>query len=255
MTNAKNTLDIHAAYASAHHTAPVTTITPTTGTTIAQDATEGAAIAKLIKARRAKGIKAFAVDTGVDGMDTRLGALLLKLMSESSSKSGFATKIQLKTNNLDKIDRRDRSDAIWFATNREEANAFNIDSGSRFTTISTLQQAMTKASKLAAKEAAQTETDATDSDSDSDGAETDTDDSVIGGVDTDKTCYNEKDLAQFMMGYAASNNLNVAKIMVEIDAIRVALAQSNANKAAQYQQALVKHSMRIVWGAILIPTN
>ena len=207
-----------------------TTITPTTGTTIKQDAAEGKAIAKLIKARTAKGIKAFAADTAENGMDTRLGTLLLKLMTESSSKSGFATKVQLKTNNLDTIDRRDRSDAIWFATNRAEAIAFNTDNGGRFTTISTLQQAMVKATKEAAKEAAETDTD----DSDQDGSETEADDSVIGGIDTDSSnfTFDENTMAAFIKEQCDQQGINIAKVLIKLDALRIADAATQAKKAA-----------------------
>ena len=228
MKTSTNTLDIHAAAA---------VITPTTGATISEDATEGKAIAKLISNREAKGIKAFAADTGANGMDTRLGNLMVKLSTESSLPTGRPSRQQLETNGLYKVKgvgdsnlRTIRSSALWFVTNRLEAELFNAETGGKFSNIHSLQQAMAKAAKEAAKEAAQTETN--DSDSDSDGAETDTDDSVIGGVDTDETIYNEKELAQFMMGYAASNNLNVAKVMVEIDTIRVALAQNAVMQAA-----------------------
>ena len=168
----------------------VANITPTTGSTISADAMEGHAIAKLIGSREAKGIKAFATDTGTNGMDTRLGNLLIKLSAESALPSGRPSRQQLETNGLYKIKgigNRNliaiRSSALWFATNRVEAELFNLDTGNTFSNIHSLQQAMAKAEKDAAKEA-DTDTD-TDSDSDSDAEETETEDSVIGGVDMD----------------------------------------------------------------------
>ena len=195
MKTATNTLDIFATAkkVNAGKTTmdkTVANITPTTGSTISADAIEGHAIAKLIGSREAKGIKAFATDTGTNGMDTRLGNLLIKLSAESALPSGRPSRQQLETNGLYKIKgigSRNliaiRSSALWFATNRVEAELFNSDTGNTFSNIHSLQQAMAKAEKDAAKEAMEADTDTDDTDTDD--TDTDTDDSVIGGVDMD----------------------------------------------------------------------
>ena len=230
MTNAKNTLDIHAAAAAA-------AITPTTGATISQDATEGKAIAKLISNREAKGIKAFATDTGENGMDTRLGNLMVKLSTESSLPTGRPSRQQLETNGLYKVKgvgdsnlRTIRSSALWFVTNRAEAELFNAETGGKFSNIHGLQQAMAKAEKEAAKEAMKADSDSdTDSDTDSDSDS----DSVIGGLDTD-TCnftHDENTMADAVVEMAKAHGVNLGKLMMRLSAIATQEA-SEAKKAA-----------------------
>jgi len=214
-----------------------TNITPTTGTTISADAIEGHAIAKLIGSREAKGIKAFATDTGTNGMDTRLGNLLIKLSAESALPSGRPSRQQLETNGLYKIKgigNRNliaiRSSALWFATNRVEAELFNSDTGNTFSNIHSLQQAMAKAEKDAAKEAMEADTDTDDTDTDD--TDTDTDDSVIGGVDMNapKTI---NEIATETLGILKSNDFQIADLFVEFTKL-VAQAETIAvNKLAK----------------------
>ena len=212
-------------------------ITKTTGATISQDATEGKAIAKLISNREAKGIKAFATDTGENGMDTRLGNLLVKLSTESNLPTGRPSRQQLETNGLYKVKgvgdsnlRTIRSSALWFVTNRAEAELFNAETGGKFSNIHGLQQAMAKAAKEAAKEEMKTDSDS-DSDSDTD---TDSDsDSVIGGLDTD-TCnftHDENTMAEAVVEMAKAHGVNLGKLMLRLSAIATQEAVK-AKKAA-----------------------
>jgi hypothetical protein len=212
-------------------------ITKTTGATISQDATEGKAIAKLISNREAKGIKAFATDTGENGMDTRLGNLLVKLSTESSLPTGRPSRQQLETNGLYKVKgvgdsnlRTIRSSALWFVTNRAEAELFNTETGGKFSNIHGLQQAMAKAAKEAAKEEMKADSDS-DSDSDTD---TDSDsDSVIGGLDSD-TCnftHDENTMAEAVVEMAKAHGVNLGKLMLRLSAIATKEA-TEAKKAA-----------------------
>jgi hypothetical protein len=209
----------------------VANITPTTGTTISADAMEGHAIAKLIGSREAKGIKAFATDTGTNGMDTRLGNLLIKLSTESALPSGRPSRQQLETNGLYKIKgigNRNliaiRSSALWFATNRVEAELFNLDTGNTFSNIHSLQQAMAKAEKDAAKEAMEADTDTDDTD-------TDTDDSVIGGVDMD-TSKTIEEIATDVLEQLKANDLQIVDLFAALTKV-VAKAETIAvNKLA-----------------------
>ena len=212
-------------------------ITKTTGATISQDATEGKAIAKLISNREAKGIKAFATDTGENGMDTRLGNLLVKLSTESNLPTGRPSRQQLETNGLYKVKgvgdsnlRTIRSSALWFVTNRAEAELFNAETGGKFSNIHGLQQAMAKAAKEAAKEEMKADSDS-DSDSDTD---TDSDsDSVIGGLDTD-TCnftHDENTMAEAVVEMAKAHGVNLGKLMLRLSAIATQEAVK-AKKAA-----------------------
>ena len=211
-------------------------ITKTTGATISQDATEGKAIAKLISNREAKGIKAFATDTGENGMDTRLGNLMVKLSTESSLPTGRPSRQQLETNGLYKVKgvgdsnlRTIRSSALWFVTNRAEAELFNTETGGKFSNIHGLQQAMAKA----AKEAEKLDKMKADSDSDSD-TDTDSDsDSVIGGLDSD-TCnftHDENTMAEAVVEMAKAHGVNLGKLMVRLSAIATQEAVQ-AKKAA-----------------------
>ena len=212
-------------------------ITKTTGATISQDASEGKAIAKLISDREAKGIKAFATDTGENGMDTRLGNLMVKLSTESSLPTGRPSRQQLETNGLYKVKgvgdsnlRTIRSSALWFVTNRAEAELFNTETGGKFSNIHGLQQAMAKAAKEAAKEEMKADTDS-DSDSDTD---TDSDsDSVIGGLDTD-TCnftHDENTMAEAVVEMAKAHGVSLPKLMMRLSAIATQEALE-ARKAA-----------------------
>ena len=218
----------------------ISKITKTTGATISQDATEGKAIAKLISNREAKGIKAFATDTGENGMDTRLGNLMVKLSTESSLPTGRPSRQQLETNGLYKVKgvgdsnlRTIRSSALWFVTNRAEAELFNTETGGKFSNIHGLQQAMAKAAKEAEKlDKMKADTDS-DSDSDSD-TDTDSDsDSVIGGLDSD-TCnftHDENTMAEAVVDMAKAHGVSLPKLMMRLSAIATQEAMK-AKKAA-----------------------
>lgn len=94
-------------------------------------------ICRADKARFKKSIQA-------DGFDTRLGKLLQSLKSEGG--------VQISTNrlrdcNLHKIDRRRRSEALWFVENEKECRQFAKASKKGFTSLTALQRAMKIASK------------------------------------------------------------------------------------------------------------
>ena len=94
-------------------------------------------ICRADKARFKKSIQA-------DGFDTRLGKLLQSLKSEGG--------VQISTNrlrdcNLHKIDRRRRSEALWFVENEKDCRKFAKASKKGFTSLTALQRAMKIASK------------------------------------------------------------------------------------------------------------
>jgi len=87
--------------------------------------------------------------TKANGFDTRLGKLLSELKAQSSLDSGQISRQTLATYHVDKIDRRRRSEALWFVENEVDCRDFIKKSKKGYTSLSALQKAMYKASKEA----------------------------------------------------------------------------------------------------------
>ena len=87
--------------------------------------------------------------TNPKGFDTRLGKLLQQLKAQSTVDSGQISRQTLATYHVDKIDRRRRSEALWFVENEVDCREFMKSSKKGFTSLSALQKAMSKASKEA----------------------------------------------------------------------------------------------------------
>ena len=90
--------------------------------------------------------------TKAKGFDTRLGKLLQQLKAQSTVDSGQISRQTLATYHVDKIDRRRRSEALWFVENEVECRDFIKKSKKGFTSLTALQAAMRKASKEAEAE-------------------------------------------------------------------------------------------------------
>ena len=82
-----------------------------------------------------------------NGFDTRLGKLLQKLKAQSPLDSGQISRQTLATYYVDKIDRRRRSEALWFVENEVEVRDFIKASGFKGSSLTALQAAMRKAAK------------------------------------------------------------------------------------------------------------
>jgi len=93
-------------------------------------------ICKADKARFKKSIQG-------DGFDTRLGKLLQSLKSEGGAKISSQ---RLRDCNIHIIDKRRRSEALWFVENEKECRQFAKTSKKGFTSLTALQRAMKKAS-------------------------------------------------------------------------------------------------------------
>jgi hypothetical protein len=117
------------------------------GTSIQADIAEGKALFDIWKKKESSAKAAFTNDTKAEGFDTRLGNLLLKLQKASSMNGGRISREILATHNLHKIDKRRRSEALWFVKNQSEATAFIETSKKGFTSLTALQAAMRKAAK------------------------------------------------------------------------------------------------------------
>lgn len=85
--------------------------------------------------------------TKAKGFDTRLGKLLQQLKAQSTVDSGQISRQTLATYHVDKIDRRRRSEALWFVENEVECRDFIKKSKKGFTSLTALQAAMRKAAK------------------------------------------------------------------------------------------------------------
>jgi hypothetical protein len=100
---------------------------------------EGFALAKEWKSIT-KGDKArFTKATKADGFDTRLGKLMLKLKAEGGDRISSA---RLKDCGIAGIDKRRRSEAMWFVQNETACRDFIANSKKGFTSLTALQAAM-----------------------------------------------------------------------------------------------------------------
>ena len=114
---------------------------------------EGFALAKEYKSIT-KGDKArFTKATKADGFDTRLGKLMQKLKAEGGER---ISSDRLKDCGINGIDKRRRSEALWFVENETACRDFIQASKKGFTSLTALQAAMKP--KAAPKPKADTET-------------------------------------------------------------------------------------------------
>mgnify|MGYP003673684974 CR=1 FL=1 len=105
-------------------------------------ATEWDSICKADKKRMTTSLKE-------DGFDTKLGALLDKLDLEAATHNlqGKAKAALLSEAGLGNIDRRRRSEALWFHRNRDEVTAWMKANGKSINSLTAMQSAFNKAQK------------------------------------------------------------------------------------------------------------
>ena len=120
------------------------TQTKVVGTTIDAMIKEGKALGRIWK--QTNSLKD---TTKASGFDTRLGKLLQQLKASSPVDSGQISRQTLTTHGVHIIDRRRRSEALWFVENEVECRDFIAKSKKGFTSLTALQAAMRKASKEA----------------------------------------------------------------------------------------------------------
>ena len=114
------------------------------GTTIDALVKEGKALARIWK--QTNSLKD---TTKANGFDTRLGKLLQELKAQSSLDSGQVSRQVLTAHGINTIDRRRRSEALWFVENEKECRDFIAKSKKGFSSLTALQAAMRKAAKAA----------------------------------------------------------------------------------------------------------
>ena len=118
--------------------------TKVVGTTIDAMIKEGKALGRIWKQTNS-----LTASTKASGFDTRLGKLLQQLKASSPLDSGQISRETLTTHGVHVIDRRRRSEALWFVENEVECRAFIAKSKKGFTSLTALQRAMRDASKEA----------------------------------------------------------------------------------------------------------
>jgi len=87
-------------------------------------------------------VRRFNAFTKADGFDTRLGKLLQQLKAEGGQRISSQ---RLKDCGIHIVDKRRRSEALWFVENEVEARQFIAESKKGFTSLTALQAAMRKA--------------------------------------------------------------------------------------------------------------
>ena len=95
--------------------------------------------------------------TKANGFDTRLGKLLVELKAQSTLDSGQISRQTLTTHGIHNIDRRRRSEALWFVENEVACRAFMECSKKGFTSLTALQKAMRDVAKAEAEPTAKAE--------------------------------------------------------------------------------------------------
>ena len=112
------------------------------GTSIDADIAEGKALGSIWRQTNSlkQSIKA-------SGFDTWLGKLLQKLKAASSMDNGQISRQVLTTYGIHCIDRRRRSEALWFVENEKECRGFIAKAKYKGSSLTALQAAMRKAAK------------------------------------------------------------------------------------------------------------
>ena len=87
-------------------------------------------------------VRRFNAFTKADGFDTRLGKLLQQLKAEGGQRISSQ---RLKDCGIHVVDKRRRSEALWFVENEVECRNFIAESKKGFTSLTALQAAMRKA--------------------------------------------------------------------------------------------------------------
>jgi len=114
--------------------------------------TSGTSIDALVKEGKALGsiwrqVNSLKQTTKESGFDTRLGKLLQQLKANATTDNGQIPTHVLRTHGIQQIDRRRRSEALWFVENEKECRQFIEDNKFKGSSLTALQAAMRKAAK------------------------------------------------------------------------------------------------------------
>jgi len=109
-------------------------------TSIGDDIAEGKALGKMWRQ-----INSLKQTVKANGFDTRLGKLLQKLKASSPVNSGQISRQTLVTHGINGIDKRRRSEALWFVENEVECREFIAKGKFKGSSLTALKAAMHKA--------------------------------------------------------------------------------------------------------------
>ncbi len=193
------------------------------GTSIQADIAEGKALFNIWKKKEASAKAAFTNDTKAEGFDTRLGNLLLKLQKASSMEGGRISRQVLAVHNLHKIDKRRRSEALWFVKNKAEATAFIEASKKGFTSLTALQAAMRKAAKADEPQTTEGETQTETTEGET---------SNVGQSKPPQEKISHKVMVNTIVKQAHFNGLDLEEIVMDLMAVLENRQKHNAKAAA-----------------------
>ena len=109
-------------------------------TSIGDDIAEGKALGKMWRQ-----LNSLKQTVKANGFDTRLGKLLQKLKASSPVDSGQISRQTLVTHGINSIDKRRRSEALWFVDNEVECREFIAKGKFKGSSLTALKAAMHKA--------------------------------------------------------------------------------------------------------------
>jgi hypothetical protein len=185
---------------------------------------EGTSMNELVKEGKALGriwasVNSLKATTKASGFDTRLGKLLSVLKAQSSVDSGQIPTHVLRTHGIDKIDRRRRSEALWFYENQAECLEFIKASKKGFTSLTALQAAMRKAAKAETATTAKAEPSTAGSSNVGQSEATVTEGKTSGGATEQRSVtvqITRTKMVDTILHHCAANGLNVEDIINDL---------------------------------------
>jgi hypothetical protein len=181
---------------------------------------EGKALAAMWKSICKADKGRFTAATKADGFDTRLGKLMLKLKAEGGDRIASA---RLKDCGIAGIDKRRRSEAMWFAANETACRDFIANSKKGFTSLTALQAAMKPKAAPKPKADADKPTGSEADDKSNIGLDSEADKPAV-KVEAD-------DIAVVVLDMMQEHNVTLAQFEAAFDAIKVILQDEDTNKA------------------------
>ena len=178
---------------------------------------EGKALAAMWKSICKADKGRFTAATKADGFDTRLGKLMQKLKAEGGER---ISSDRLKDCGINGIDKRRRSEALWFVENETACRDFVQASKKGFTSLTALQAAMKPKAPVKPKAEAPVEPKA--------------DDKSKVGLDSeaDKPAVKVEadDIAVAVLDMMQKHNVSLEDFEKAFDAIKVILQDEDTNK-------------------------
>ena len=171
---------------------------------------EGFALAKQWKEICKADAKRFTAHTKADGFDTRLGKLMLSLRLEGGER---ITSQRLKDCGIHVIDKRRRSEALWFVENEIECRQFLAESKKGFTSLTALQAAMKANAKASTSGDKSNVGPNTEGEEKSGGVVTEGDTGMDDAAPTSKPVMSQADVILSLKAMCQANGLNVLDIV------------------------------------------